>query len=174
MLQLSATLVGQPILSLRTGGVVGNTLQPIINPNNLKIEGMYAEDRFNKATAVLLSQEVRDFIDKGIVVNDHDSLTDPEELVRLKEILDMRFEIHGKPVVTVSKQRLGKVNDFAFDSKTLYIQKLYVGQNLLKSFSGGQLSVDRTQIVEITNRKIIVQEILKPIKSGIPAAAPVG
>lgn len=173
MLQLSATLINQPILSLRTGGVVGQTLQPIINPNNLKVEGIYAQDRFNKATAILLSQEIRDFIDKGIVVNDHDSLTDPDELVRLKDILELHFELLGKPVVTVSKERLGKVNDFAVDNVSLYVQKLYVGQHILKSLSGGQLSIDRTQIVEITNKKIIVQEILKPIKSGVPATAPV-
>jgi hypothetical protein len=68
---------------------------------------------------------------------------------------------------------LGKVNDFAADSQTLYIQKLYIGQPLLKSLSGGQLSVDRTHIVEITNKKIVVQDILRPTKAGAPVTAPV-
>jgi hypothetical protein len=53
------------------------------------------------------------------------------------------------------------------------VQKIYVSQNLLKNIVGGSLSIDRNQIVEITNRKIIVQDPLKPVKSAVPAAAPV-
>ncbi len=45
------------------------------------------------------------------------------------------------------------MNDYATEVETMYIQKLYVGQSLLKSFAGGSLSVDRSQIVEITNRR---------------------
>jgi hypothetical protein len=156
-------------MSLRTGGPVGTALGPIINPNNLKIEGLYCQDRFSKDTLILVSSEIRDIIEQGIVVNDHDALSPPDELVRLQDIIDLRFDVMGKPVVTVSKEKLGKVNDYAADSQTLYIQKLYVGQSLLKSLSGGQLSVERTNIVEITNKKIIVQEILRPTKAGMPA-----
>ncbi len=89
----------------------------------------------------------------GIIVDDHSSLSEPDELIRLKDILELEFELLGKPVVTASKTRLGKVNDFAADSSSLYIQKLYVGQSLIKSFSGGQLSIDRSSIIEITTAK---------------------
>lgn len=159
-------------MSLRTGAAVAQTISAIINPNNLKIEGFYCQDRFSKDTPILLTQEIRDFVAQGIVVNDHDALSDPEELVRLKDVLDLNFELLGKPVVTISKQRLGKVNDFAADSETLYIQKLYVSQSILKGLSSGQLSIDRNQIVEITDRKIVVQEILKPRKNAVPVTAP--
>lgn len=173
MLQLSASLLNQPVLSLRTGGVVAMTMQAIINPNNLKIEGFYCQDRLSNDLLVLLSQDIRDFIKQGIVINDHDVLSEPSELIRLRKILDLNFELSGKPVYTVSKKRVGKVQDFAADGETLYIQKLYVGQSILKSFGSGQLGIDRTQIVEITNRKIVVQEILKPTKSRVPITAPI-
>jgi uncharacterized protein YrrD len=171
MLLLSKTLLNQPVMSLRTGGGVATTIAPIINPNNLKIEGFYCQDKFSKDTLILVASEIRDIIDQGIVVNDHDALSAADELVRLKDMIELAFDVMGKPVVTVTKEKLGKVNDYAADDQTLYIQKLYVGQSLLKSLSGGQLSVDRTNIVEITNKKIIVQEILRPTKAGIPATA---
>jgi hypothetical protein len=41
----------------------------------------------------------------------------------------------------------------------MYIQKLYVSQPLFKSLTGGSLSVDRTQINEITNRRIIINDL---------------
>lgn len=172
MLLLSKTLLNQPVMSLRTGGPVGTTTGLIINPNNLKIEGLYCDDRFSKEKLILVSSEVRDIIKQGIVVNDHDSLSPAEELVRLKDVISLQFEIMGKPVITVTKQRLGKVNDFAADDATLYIQKLYIGQSLLKSLSSGQLSIDRNHIVEITSKKIVVQEILQPTKSVMPATNP--
>ncbi len=174
MLQLSAAIIGKPILSLQTGSPVGETLGVIINPNNLKIEGFYCQDRFEKKQMILLSQEVRDILPQGLVVNDHHALTDPDELVRLKDVLDLRFELFGKPVHTVSRARIGKVADFAVDSSSLYVQKLYVARSILKSLNTGQLSVDRSNIVEITNRKIVIQEILKGTPAGAPVTAPLG
>ena len=159
-------------MSLRTGGQVATATAPIINPNNLKIEGWYCQDRFSKGILILLSQDIRDFVTQGLVVNDHDNLSDPEELVRLKDTLDLGFELIGKPTYTVHKQRLGKVSDFAVEVETFYIQKIYLSQSIVRSFSGGTLSVDRDQIIEITNRRIIIQDPLKPLKTGRPATAP--
>lgn len=165
-------MINKPVLSLRTGGAIATTISPIINPNNLKIEGFYCQDKFEKKSpTILLTQDIREILTQGLVVNDHEALTDPSELIRLKKVLDLDFELIGKPVVTVNKEKLGKVNDFAAEKETLYIQKLYVGQSLLKSLSTGQLSVDRSNIIEITNKKVVIQEILKPIKSSVPAAA---
>jgi uncharacterized protein YrrD len=172
MLQLSGALINRPILSLRTGTTVGTALQPIINPNNLKIEGFYCEDRFDKKKQrVLLYQDIRDVMKQGIVVNDHDALSDPEELVRLQEIMKLQFNLIGKPVVTDSKSKLGKVSDFATEIETMYIQKIYVSQPLRKSFIGGSLSVDRSQIVEITSRRIIINDPIQPKTAQAAAAA---
>ncbi len=42
----------------------------------------------------------------------------------------------------------------------------------LTPFSGGQLSIDRNQISEITNRKIVVLDPLKGVRDRVPAPAP--
>lgn len=172
MLQLSASLLNQPVMSLRTGGEIAKIDSVIINPNNFKIEGFYCIDHFSHQKLILLSQDIRDSIKQGVVVNDHDVLTEPDELVRLQPILELNFELLGKPVETVSKNKLGKVADFAVDSQSLYIQKLYVGPSLMKSLTSGQLSVDRNQIIEITNRRIIIKDIEGTVKGAAPATAP--
>ncbi len=173
MLQLSGAFTNRPVMSLRTGGQVATITSPIINPNNLKIEGFYCADKLTKGQLILLSLDIRDVISQGIVINDHDVLSEPAELVRLKDILEINFQLMGAAVFTVNKHRLGKVNDFATEVETMYVQKLYIGQPLLKSLSGGQLSVDRNQIVEVTNRKIVIQEPLQPTKASVTAASPV-
>lgn len=159
------------VLSLRTGTPVANIVSPIINPNNLKIEGFYCEDNLDKKELILLSQDIRDALPDGYVVNDHDVLAEPEDLVRLRAILELRFQLIGKQVVTVNKEKVGKVSDFATDANTMFVQKIYVAQSILKNFTGGSLSIDRSQIHEITPTRIIINELMK--KAPAAAAAPV-
>ena len=173
MLQLSSTLFNQSVLSLRTGGVVATAVEPIINPNNLKVEGFYCDDKFEKNQLILLTQDIRDRVERGFVINDHEVLVEPEDLIRLEKVLQLRFSLIGKPVVTVNKHRLGKINDYAVDDIAMYVQKIYVSQSIVKSFTGGNLSIDRSQIVEITDRKIVVQDPIKGVIDGKPAGAPV-
>lgn len=169
MLQLSASLLNKSVLSLRTGAVIATINGPIINPDNLKIEGFYCQDRFEKKQLVLLYQDIRDIIAQGYVVDDHDVLAEPGELVRLKKVMDLNFELIGKQVVTVDKEKVGKVSDYATEISTMYIQKIYVAQSIIKSLTGGSLSIDRTQVNEITPRRVIINELFK----NSPAAAPV-
>jgi len=172
MLQLSGSFLNRPVLGLQTGGQVATTISPIIDPNNLKIEGFYCQDAFDrKKTFILLAQDIRDVIVQGLVVNDHDSLSEQEELVRLREVMAIRFELLGKHVVTTTKQKLGKVADYAVDMDSFYIQKLYISQPMYKNFTGGNLGVDRTQIIEINDKKIVVQDIMPgvPARAGVPA-----
>lgn len=169
MLQLSASLLNKSILSLRTGMPIATITAPIFNPNNLKIEGFYCLDRFDKTELVLLYQDIREMLPQGYVVNDHDVLVEPGELIRLKDVLEIGFELIGKQVQTVSKVRVGKVSDYAVETETMFVQKIYVAQSILKSLTGGSLSIDRSQINEITPRRIIINDLLKTV----PATAPV-
>jgi len=170
MLTLGQPLLGKNILSLRIGGPIGIATEALINPNNLKIEGWYATDS-KKAASILLSQDIRDILPQGFVVDDHEALTHPDELIRLKETIGHQFSLIGKPVYTTGKKRLGKVNDYAFEKNAFFVQKLYVSQSILKSFNGGTLTIDRTQIVEITHQRITVKEATVNETVPMPATA---
>lgn len=172
MLKLANSLLNQSVVSLRTGGAVARVESAIINPDNLKIEGFYCSDSRSREQLILLVQDIRDIVPQGIVVDDHNVLVEASELVRLKKVLELQFELIGKPVQTVKKQKLGKVNDYAVDDQSFYVQKLYVERSLLKSLSSGQLSIDRTEIVEVTDKRVIIKELQKTGKSGLPVTSP--
>ncbi len=163
MLQLSGMIINHPLLSLRTGTQVGIVQAPLVNPNNLKIEGFYCHDDESRRQLILVAQDIRDVLPQGIVVNDQDVLTEPEELVRLKDIMAENFELIGKHVETTDKTKLGKVSDYAVETSSMYIQKIYVSQSIFKNFSGSNLGIDRTQIVEITDKKIVVQDLRQKV-----------
>ncbi len=165
-------MVNKPILSLRTGGQVGTAIAPIINPNNLKIEGWHAVSNHARGGGIMLTQDIRDIAPQGFIVNDEDAITEAEELVRLQSILELSFDLVGKTVVTKHRRRLGKVSDYSFEKDSFVIQKLYVSQSLMKSFSGGTLSIDRSQIIEITHKRIVVSDATVSESSGSRAFGP--
>lgn len=98
---------------------------------------------------------------QGFVVDDHAVLVEAKDLPRLKDILELDFSLIGKQVVTIDKEKVGKVSDYATEVNSMYIQKLYVSRSILKSLSTGTLSIDRSQINEITPTRIIINELLK-------------
>jgi uncharacterized protein YrrD len=165
MLVLTKFLIDQPVMSLRTGGRVATVRQAIIDPTKLKIEGFYCTDSLEKnKVLVLVNRDIRDVLPAGFVVNDHEVLTEPEDLVRLKKILDWDYQLIGKVVVTERKKKLGKVVDFATEPESMIIKKLYVTQSIVRSIANGSLSIDRNQVVEITHNKIIIKDPLQPVK----------
>jgi sporulation protein YlmC with PRC-barrel domain len=165
MLVLNSILQNVPIKSLRNGYALGKTIDFIINPANLKIEALKCNITNSKPELFLLNQDIRDMTNNTILVNDYEVLSDANDLVRLKGLIDLGFSIIGKPVITKSKQRIGKVKEFAVDNTSYYIQKLYINQPLYKNLYGNQLVIDRNQIIEVTNSKIIIKDILQPTKS---------
>ena len=162
-----------PVMSLRTGGKVAIATEPIINPDNLKIVGWYCDDHFSNKTLILMAQDVRDFVPQGLAINDHDDLSDPEELIRLQDVLKLRFELLGKTVITDQKRRVGKVSDYATDIESLVITKLYVARPIYKSFNEGQRVIDRKQIIEINDHNIVVKDtdVRQASKARKPRAA---
>lgn len=156
-------------MSLRTSGLAATALRPVVNPNNLKIEGWYCKDATSKKTLILLSKDVRDIVPQGLAIDDHNVLSEASELLRLRDILATDFELIGKPVITDGGRRLGKVADYATDMDSLYIQKFYVSQPVYKNLAGGQLSIDRSQIVEITPKNITVRDVDEKVTGTVSA-----
>lgn len=169
MLQLSSYFLNKPVLSLRSGTPIAQVAAPIINPKNLKIEGFYCEDMDSDNMLILLIQDIRELSKKGYIVDDFDVLVTPDELVRLQDVMEIQFELMKKRVETVDKTKVGKVHEYAVDSNSMYIQKMYVSQPFWKNLAGGSLSVDRSQVIEVTRKRIIIKPLLQPTPT--PAAA---
>jgi uncharacterized protein YrrD len=162
MLFLSSVILNQEVLSLRTASAVASIIKPIINPNNLKIEGFYCRDYSTKQVLILLEQDIREFQGNGYIVNDHDSLSNAEDLIRLKNIMTINFELINKKVETISGNKVGKVEDYAVDNQSFFIQKIYSSKPIYKKLNNNRLMIDRSQINEITPQKIIINELLSP------------
>lgn len=173
MYALASQLINLPIVSLQTGQPVAFLGRPIINPDNLELLAFYcAASRFRKSNQVLLAKDIRQTASDGIVVDSLEDIEDANEIVRLKSVIDRRFNPMGLPVVSESGFKLGVVEEFTVNLKTFQIQKLYLKQSVIKNLLMNNLVIDRSQITEVTPKQIIVRDatVREPMLGPKPVA----
>lgn len=147
-----------PLMSLQTGTQVGTATKHIIDPRHLHLVAFYCEGPlidFNPA--ILYTSDIRELSSIGIIVDGADNIMPPDDLVRLKEVLEYKFELDGKQVVEEGGRKLGKVDGYIIDSDSFYVMKLQVRPSLLQSLSQAELLIDRSQIKEISDKRIVVK-----------------
>jgi len=167
MLVLNSSLANWPILSFTDGQEIAKLARPIINPDNLIIPGFYCLTA-NRQLKILLEQDIREINFNYVIVNDMSSLSDPSDLIRLQNILDINYNLMNKTVETIKHRKIGKVTDFTINIKTMIINNLEVSQSLYRNFKGSSLKIHRSQIVELNDKKIIVDNLEEDVKSAIP------
>lgn len=155
MLILSKELSNKTLLSLRTASKIGIVQEPLINPHNLHIDGFVCLDN-NKNTLYLLDINIREFSSKGVVINDHNDLSSGDELLRLQNIIENPFILINKPIFDSNNKKIGRIFDYATEKDSFYIQKLYVKPPIINLFNSPQLIIDRSSIIEITDKKIVI------------------
>lgn len=169
MLISAQKLTGAQVVSLHTGQIIGKTTKTIIDPNQLAVVGFYCEIAQKRdEPLVLIAADIRQATAGRLFINSFDELTEPAELIRLKTVLNLQFNLISKPVRTPSHGRLGKVEDYAVETTSWMVQKLYVHQSLLKSFSTNSLVIDRVQIIEVTDRDITVNDAVMTKPAVVP------
>lgn len=150
-------LLDAPIMSLQTGSELARTTSPIIDPRKMAVVAFYVEGRLLEANPSILHViDIRELSDIGVIIDDSDKLMSTEGLVRLQEIIDYEFELVGVQVVDERNHKYGKVADYAIDPESYTVQQLYTEQSLIKSLSHVSNVIHRSQIISVTNDKIVV------------------
>lgn len=158
MLLNISSILGAPVMSLQTGQPLAYLTEPIINPYNLRIVAFYVNGpAVGFQPAVVFAEDIREFGEVGAIVDSSDNIMSPEGMVRLNEVISYGFTLVGLPVVDDHKQRLGKVEEYIVDTMNFEIQQLHVKPPFWKSLSIASLTINRRQIAEVTQQKIIVK-----------------
>ena len=159
MLATSTKLIGTPILSMQAGGAIGQIIDPIIDPDTLKIIA------FRLGGANLLDvSSIREYSSLGMVIDSIDELVSAEDIVKLDKVIKLNFNIIGLKVETKKGSKLGKVADYNVTPDNFTIQQLIIRRPLVKSFVDSELIIHRKEIAEVTDYKIIVKSEEKTLK----------
>jgi len=158
MLVLNTQLENIPVMSLQSGTSLGKVTTPIIDPRKLQIVAYHVVGPRVQTPSVLHTIDIREIGPLGYIVDSAHSVMElDEDLVRLQEVIDLNFNLVGKQVIDDNKKKLGKVIDYTVESESFLIQKLHLGQSVLKNIKHSSLIIHRSQIVEITDREVIVR-----------------
>lgn len=158
MLILKERLTDVPILSLQTGAKLATTSQPIIDPRELTIVAFYCQGPlldFNPA--ILHIDDIREFSTLGFIVDSADVIMPPDGLVRLQQVINFNFVLTDKLVVDDTGHKIGKVANYIVDSNSFYIQQIIVQPQIWKAWNTAEIRISRQQIIEITDKQIIVK-----------------
>lgn len=158
MLFASERLLNTPVMSLQTGGELARTRKPIIDPSNLKIVAYELSGHLlNQPTSLLLTEDIREISNVGIIIDSSDEFITPQDVVRINNIYQLSFSLPDKIVKDETGRKLGKVTDFSMEPNSFMIKQLIVKRPLLKSFSDTELIIDRTQITEVDDTTIVIK-----------------
>ncbi len=148
-----------PVMSIQTGTQLAQTSGVIVDPRTLTVVAfLVSHNMESREQTILYPEDIREQSNIGMIVDSSDSLMTLDGLVRLQEIIDFDFELVGTVVENESGKRLGKVFDYAIDGDTFSIQQIYTKPTLLKSISSTGLTIHRSQVVTVTNERLVVKD----------------
>jgi len=151
-------IIGMSVMSLQTGKRLATIGEPIVDPNDLSIVAFYVNGPLlDYSPAVLFTNDIREVGGLGVIVDSAENIMNPSGLVRLEQVIGYGFKLSGIRVIDDHKHKLGTVENYGFNSDTSMIEQLYLKPNLSKRLLTASLTINRSQIIEIDNQKIVVK-----------------
>ena len=160
MLVYASQLNHFPILSLQVGGEIALCDFPIVDPNELKLMAYTLTNIVQDEDTggdILVLDDLREFSKNGFIIDSGSRFVNRDEVVRLDKIMSLNFDLIGLKVVSESGKKIGKVKDFTIDTKTFMVYQIIVDRPAIKSLVDPELTINRSQIVEIDDYKITIK-----------------
>ncbi len=170
MLMVGSRFIGMPVLSLHIGGQTAAVKRVVVDPEDLSIMAFELEGpiiRDPEIGSFLMAEDIRETSNQGLVVDSADRFVNPEDVIRLNEVLELNFNLEGLKVVTKEGKnikKLGKIIDYTVDSSTLSIFQIIAQRPFMESFVDPQLTINRSQITEVDDFKITIKHDKQKIK----------
>lgn len=165
---VGSNLTNFPVLSLHVGGEIARTKKAIIDPEDLKIiaytlEGAIIQNDPDVGNILDLA-DVREMSEKGFIVDSADVFTARDDVIKLDEIMSLDFDLVGLKVIDQRGKKLGKIIDYTIDSGSFMVYQLIVQRPVMASFIDPQLTINRSQIVEIDDFKVTIKHSTSKVK----------
>ena len=169
MLVIGSDMINKSVLSLHMGGEIARTTSAVIDPEDLKVIAYVVDGPLIKNDPevgdILATDDVRELSKEGLIIDSADVLTTEEDVVRIKDIMELNFDLIGLKVVTRDGKKIGKVIDYTLDSGSFMIYQLTVQRSMgLASFNDPVLTINRSQVIEIDDYKITIKHDKEEVK----------
>lgn len=157
MLIEGSKLLKYPILSLHTASRIAEVKGLVIDPNFLKVVAFEISAVSSKQRLFLEASSVREFSKMGMIVDSDEEFVEKDDVIKLKETIDLGFSLDNMKVVSKKKAMLGRIEDFIINTEDFQIMQLIVKRPIYKALIDPELVIGRSDIHEINDNEIIVK-----------------
>lgn len=157
MLIEGSKLLKYPILSLHTASRIAEVKGLVIDPNFLKVVAFEINAISSKQRLFLEASSVREFSKMGMIVDSDEEFVEKDDVIKLKETIDLGFSLDNMKVVSKKKAMLGRIEDFIINTEDFQIMQLIVKRPIYKALIDPELVIGRSDIHEINDSEIIVK-----------------
>lgn len=159
MYVLASQILKLPIISLQTGETEAIVSYIVIEMGKLEIVAIGCSTIKDFIEPVILIRDIRQLASDCIIIDSRNDISSSEDIVRIKEPIQVAYSPIGSHVVSHMMRPIGRVEDYTINSDTLKLQKLYIRQPIWRSWLGSSLIVTREQIVDVTAHQIVVRDV---------------
>ena len=157
MLIEGSKLLKYPILSLHTASRIAEVKSLVIDPNFLKVVAFEISAVSSKQRLFLEASSVREFSKMGMIVDSDEEFVEKDDVIKLKETIELGFSLDNMKVVSKKKAMLGRIEDFIINTEDFQIMQLIVKRPIYKALIDPELVIGRSDIHEINDNEIIVK-----------------
>lgn len=157
MLIEGSKLLKYPILSLHTASRIAEVKSLVIDPNFLKVVAFEINAVSSKQSLFLEASSVREFSKMGMIVDSDEEFVEKDDVIKLKETIDLGFSLDNMKVISKKKAMLGRIEDFIINTEDFQIMQLIVKRPIYKALIDPELVIGRSDIHEINDSEIIVK-----------------
>ena len=160
MLVKREELIDCPVMDLHLVGEVARTVEDVVSPHDLKVLAYLVMGPLvgTEHGDVLATKDIRELSRLGMIIDSEDDLVERDDIIKIKEVLDLDFKLVGMKVESKKGSKMGKVIDYTVNTDGFVVQQLIVQRPALKAFLDPELVIGRSQVVKITDKKIIVRD----------------
>ena len=157
MLIEGSKLLKYPILSLHTASRIAEVKGLVIDPNFLKVVAFEISAASSRQSLFLEASSVREFSKMGMIVDSDEEFVEKDDVIKLKETIDLGFSLDNMKVISKKKAMLGRIEDFIINTEDFQIMQLIVKRPIYKALIDPELVIGRSDIHEINDNEIIVK-----------------
>jgi len=159
MQKLASEFTNTIIITRREQAVLGELEDIILNPKTKVAIGIsFKLVGGKKETLVANTSDIVGLGTNFIMLESADNASPPEEIIRLKETLDLDIHLIGSRVVDENGRHLGKVNNFSVNLKNMRLERLYITSSSLVKILAKDLIIQANSILKIEKDLVTVED----------------
>ena len=158
MLILASNLLNTPIMGLQTGSQLALISDAIIDPSNLQILAYRLKaNSFSGEEMLVRIADIRELSRIGFIVDSGEDFILPTDVIKIKEILDLNFDLLNLKVEDEKGVKIGKIIDYTLSLSDFSVQQLLIKRPILKSLNDPVLTIHRSQITAINDEILTIR-----------------